>query len=101
MSWDRTDSEYRRGLAWGAVGVLVFSLTLPATRAAVPELGVVFVGLGRALVAALLSGVLLLILKDRPPQRRHSPGLCLVSLGVAFWFPLLSAQALRRVPASL
>jgi drug/metabolite transporter (DMT)-like permease len=88
-----------KGLAWGALGVLAFSLTLPATRAAVPELGGTVVGLGRALVAALLAGLLLLALRERPPGRRHWPGLAVVVLGVVVGFPLCSALALRAVPA--
>lgn len=40
------------GLAYGFLGVLVFSLTLPATRLAVAEIDSNFVGLGRALVAS-------------------------------------------------
>jgi drug/metabolite transporter (DMT)-like permease len=48
-------SRTREGLLWGGLGVLAFSLTLPATRAAVPEMGGLVVGLGRALLA--LGGV--------------------------------------------
>ena len=49
----------RRGLLWGLVGVVAFSLTLPATRFAVVWLDPMFVGLGRAVVAAALAaGVL-------------------------------------------
>jgi hypothetical protein len=54
------------GLLMGTLGVLGFSLTLPATRAAVPELGGTVVGLGRAIVAALLAALLLLALRERP-----------------------------------
>ena len=45
--------DRRRGLLWGLVGVVALSLTLPATRFAVVWLDPVFVGLGRALVAAV------------------------------------------------
>ncbi|CAA9561533.1 MAG: Permease of the drug/metabolite transporter (DMT) superfamily [uncultured Thermomicrobiales bacterium] len=87
------------GAAYGFLGVLAFSLTLPATRAAVPELGGVVVGLGRAVVAAALAGALLLLLRERPPARRHRRGLAIVALGVVIGFPLCSALALRSVPA--
>ncbi len=92
-------SRETKGLAWGMLGVLAFSLTLPATRAAVPALGSTVVGLGRALVAASLAGLLLLALRERPPARRHWPGLAVVALGVVVGFPLCSALALRAVPA--
>ena len=95
-----TDAQRRKGLALGALGVLGFSLTLPATRLAVDELGGTITGLGRAEVAAALAGVLLLVMRERPPARRHWPGLAMVALGVVIGFPLLSALALQSLPAS-
>ena len=44
-----------QGLAWGFIGVAIFSLTLPATRVAVVELDPVLVGLGRSLAASVLA----------------------------------------------
>ncbi len=49
-------SRMREGLLPGGLGVLAFSLSLPATRAAVPELGSTVTGLGRALVVACALG---------------------------------------------
>jgi len=88
------------GLLMGTLGVLGFSLTLPATRAAVPELGGTVVGLGRAIVAALLAALLLLALRERPPARCYWPGLAVVALGVVVGFPLCSAIALEHLPAA-
>lgn len=95
-----TWSAATKGIAFGLAGVLAFSLTLPATRAAVPELGGTFVGLGRALVAAFLAAILLFSRGERLPERRHWPALAKVALGVVVGFPWLSALALRSVPAS-
>ena len=55
----RTARERRHGLLWGLLGVASFSLTLPATRVAVADLDPVFVGLGRAVVAATLAAIVL------------------------------------------
>ena len=93
-------SRTREGLLLGGLGVLAFSLSLPATRASVPELGSVGVGLGRALVAAVLAGVLLAVRRERLPERRHWPRLALVAGGVVVGFPLLSAMALRNMTAT-
>jgi drug/metabolite transporter (DMT)-like permease len=79
--------------------MLGFSLTLPMTRVAVRELPPVFVGLGRSLVAAALGAAVLWIRRSPRPARRHLPGLALVAGGVIVGFPLLTAFALRRVPA--
>jgi drug/metabolite transporter (DMT)-like permease len=89
----------RSGFLWGFVGVMAFSFTLPATRLAVPELGGTVVGLGRALLAALLAAALVLVLRERPPDRRYWGSLVIVALGVVVGFPLLTAFALQHVPA--
>ncbi|MEO5765322.1 MAG: DMT family transporter [Casimicrobiaceae bacterium] len=94
------DARPRRGMAWGLVGVVAFSLTLPATRFAVAYLDPVFVGLGRAVVAALLAASVLVLKKARWPGRALLARLALVAAGVVVGFPLFSAFAMRYVPAS-
>jgi len=88
------------GLVYGFLGVLGFSLTLPATRIAVAELDPTFVGLGRALVAASMAALLLTRARQPRPNKRQLYSLLLVAAGVVIGFPLLSAWAMRRVPAS-
>lgn len=90
----------RQGIALGALGVVAFSLTLPATRAAVPTLGVMFVGLGRAAVAGVLAGCYLLASGTPVPRRAEWRSLVIVALGVVFGFPLLAAFAMRSLPAA-
>lgn len=93
-------ADRRRGLLFGLVGVACFSLTLPATRIAVAGLDPVFVGLGRAVVAAVLAGCTLAALRVRWPGRAALPGLAVVAAGVVVGFPLFTAWAMRHVPAS-
>ena len=81
------------------LGVLCFSFTVPATRAAVPELGALLVGAGRSVIAGLLALAVLLVRRERLPARADLMPLLLVALGVVFGFPLCSAIALRSVPA--
>ncbi|UQN08134.1 DMT family transporter [Deinococcus sp. QL22] len=88
------------GWWWAALGVLCFSFTLPATRIAVPEFGGYMVGFGRAVIAGLLALILLLIRRERLPERRHWRGLGLVALGVVFGFPVFTSLALQTVPSS-
>ena len=88
------------GLAYGFVGVLVFSLTLPATRVAVSGFDPVFVGLGRAIVAAGLASLLLVVTHQPIPPLKSLPSFCIVVGGVVIGFPLLSAIAMRDAPAS-
>ncbi|HEY3494660.1 MAG TPA: DMT family transporter [Polyangiaceae bacterium] len=82
-----------------AAAVLGFSLTLPATRAAVPELGAWFVAAGRSVLAGLLALLLLGVRRERFPAA-HAKSLVLVAATVVFGFPLATALALRSVPAS-
>ena len=90
----------RAGLWYGLLGVLSFSLTLPATRVAVAYLDPTVVGLGRALVAAVLAAVLLKATRQRLPTRVELHSLAIVACGVILGFPFLSAWALRQVPAA-
>jgi drug/metabolite transporter (DMT)-like permease len=88
------------GVIYGFVGVLIFSLTLPATRMAVTGFDPVFVGLGRALIAAGLSLTLVIATRQPIPPRRFLPQFMIVILGVVIGFPLLSAIAMHDAPAS-
>jgi drug/metabolite transporter (DMT)-like permease len=89
-----------RAVFWGAVGVVLFSLSLPAMRVAVEDLDATFVGLGRAIVAAILAGALLALRREPIPDRRDLPRFALVGFGVVIGFPLLSALALQHLTSA-
>lgn len=89
-----------KGWWWGILGVLMFSGGIPATKLAVAELPVLFVGTGRALVAAILSLCLLVALKQKMPNRQHWPALAIVAFGAVFAYPIFSAIAMQTVDAS-
>jgi drug/metabolite transporter (DMT)-like permease len=95
-----TKNDRRKGLVLGLVGVASFSLTLPATRVAVAALDPVFVGLGRAVVAAVLAATVLAVMRVPWPGWAMLPRLALVAAGVVVGFPLFSAWAMRFVPAA-
>jgi drug/metabolite transporter (DMT)-like permease len=100
MSEDPRSQKELIGFVYGFVGVLIFSFTLPATRIAVSGFDPVFVGLGRAIVAAGLSLILLVLTRQTIPPLRFLPSFCIVVAGVVIGFPLLSAIAMRDAPAS-
>jgi drug/metabolite transporter (DMT)-like permease len=93
-------SQEKRGLLFGCFGVLCFSFTLPMTRLAVAELDPMIVGAGRALVAAIFGGALLLWNRVPLPERRHWLSLVVVALGAILGFPLLTSLALRGAPSA-
>lgn len=96
----RSRAAETEGLLLGLLGVAAFSITLPATRVAVGSLHPLFVGLGRALLATLLAGLYLAMIRSRLPRREHWPGIGVVALGVVIGFPVLTAYAMRYVDAS-
>ncbi|MCW5636295.1 MAG: DMT family transporter [Rubrivivax sp.] len=106
---DAGDDEARRvrGLAWGALGVVMFALTMPMTRLAVgdqaaPQLPPAFVTAARAGLAGLLGLAYLLVAcggRLRVPARPLWPALAVSAAGTVIGFPLGLAIALREVPA--
>lgn len=89
-----------RGLAWGALGVLAFSLSLPTTQVAVRQFGWAFATSGRAVAAAALAAVYLALRRPRLPGRALLPGLLAVAAGVVVGFPLFTALALQRTDSA-
>lgn len=95
----------RAGLSWGLLGVLAFSFTLPLTRIAVGEgsgggMSPLFIGSARAVIAASLAALALVLTKQRLPRGRQWIRLAVVAGGVVLGFPLLTSFALSTSPAS-
>jgi drug/metabolite transporter (DMT)-like permease len=80
--------------------VASFSLTVPFTRVAVGGLSPLFIGAGRAVVAALLAAVALALTRQRLPTGTQWARLAVVAGGIVAGFPLLTSYALTTVPAS-
>ncbi len=90
----------RNGILWGLLGVAAFSLTVPLTRLAVGGLSPLFVGSGRAVLAAILAALALTLARQPLPQGKQWLRLGVIAAGIVFGFPLLSSMALASVPAS-
>ena len=93
-----------KGLWLGLLGVAIFALTLPMTRLAVgtpeaPLMSGLFIALGRAVVAAGLSAVFLVLTRAPLPRREDWWPLAITAGGVVFGFPLLTSIAMRHVEA--
>ena len=100
MSVDVHPRRQRQAVFLGLIGVVIFGLTMPATRAAVLELDPVFITLGRALLAALLAAITLAVARPQPPQRRDWGRLFWFSVCSIIGFPLLMTTAMQFAPAS-
>lgn len=92
----------RSGFAWGVLGVLAFSFTVPLTRIVVQHgaMSPLFVGSGRAVVATLLATGALALTRQPLPRGIVWGRLMIVAGGVVIGFPLLTSYALTTVPAS-
>ncbi|SMD11085.1 DMT family transporter [Kibdelosporangium aridum] len=82
------------GITLGALGVLGFSFSLPATRLAVAGLDPWFVAFGRAAVAGLLAVAYLAFVRAPLPSRDQVRRLVIVALGIVIGFPLFTSLAL-------
>ncbi|CCD85548.1 Conserved hypothetical protein; putative membrane transport protein [Bradyrhizobium sp. ORS 285] len=88
------------GWGSGAIGMTIFSGSLPATRAALDGFTPFFLTGARATLAALLAALCLASLRQPLPGRRELPSLLIVALGVVVGFPLLTALALQHVTSA-
>lgn len=84
----------------GFIGVLIFSGSLPATRVAVMDFNPTFLTSARAAIAGLLGIAMLLLFREKRPERGDLISLVIVALGVVVGFPLLTALALKHVTSA-
>jgi drug/metabolite transporter (DMT)-like permease len=84
----------------GFLGVLIFSGSLPATRVAVADFDPLFLTVARASIAALLAFALLVVFREKRPERSDLPSLLVAALGVVVGFPLLTAFALQYITSA-
>ncbi len=79
---------------------MMFSLTLPMLRIAIPAFGPLFSGIGRSSVACIVAAVILLVTRAQLPTFRQFKQLAIICLGTVIGFPLLTAFAMQTVSAS-
>ena len=97
-------SDITRGLWLGLLGIVIFAATLPMTRLAVgtpdaPQMSGLFIAMGRAVVAAMLSVIFLLVTRAPLPKRENWLPLAITAGGVVLGFPLFTSVAMRHVEA--
>jgi drug/metabolite transporter (DMT)-like permease len=88
------------GILFGALGVVAFSFTLPMTSLALTSFPSLFLGAGRAVVAAAIAIVVLVLTRTKLPTGRQWLRLAVVALGVVVGFPFFTSFALQFVPSS-
>ncbi|ESZ06883.1 MULTISPECIES: DMT family transporter [unclassified Mesorhizobium] len=93
---DKTASGWMNGF----IGVLIFSGSLPATRVAVADFDPIFLTSARAAIAGLLGLAMLMLFRQKRPERGDFLSLVIVALGVVVGFPFLTALALKHVTSA-
>jgi drug/metabolite transporter (DMT)-like permease len=96
---ERKMNAATEGLIYGFLGVLAFSFTLPLTRYAAPELGGLFIGIGRAILAATIALIVVLVRQERVPDRKYWLPIMIVACGTVFGFGPMSSIAMQSLPA--
>lgn len=98
------NQQTNRGFLYGLLGVTAFSLTLPFTKIAVVELHPLFIGFGRAFVAAVPAMFILLLFSKKTeqplPNKKQFLQLIAISLGIVVGFPIFISLAMRYVPSA-
>jgi len=93
-------ASQRQGLLFAFVGVLLFSFSLPMTKWALESFNPFFTATGRAVVAAPLAAIVLLVRKVPLPGRAYLRPLLFTTLGAVFGWPILIALALQRTTSA-
>ncbi|MER6816521.1 DMT family transporter [Spirillospora sp. NPDC000708] len=88
------------GIWLAALGVLIFSFTLPGTEYGLEGLDPYLIGVGRSAAASVLAAIALLSVRARRPCGREWGALAVAAAGVVFGFPILSTLALDRGASS-
>lgn len=94
------ENNITKGMLLGFIGIVCFSLTLPATSIAVPYFGATIVGLGRTVIAAIIVSIIFIFKKESLPTKKQMKSLSIVAVGVVLAFPLLTTFAMESLPVS-
>lgn len=97
---EKQDKPPMSGWINGFLGMIIFSGSLPATRAAVLDFDPLFLTVARASIAGLLALLLIVTLRGTRPNGAQVLSLIVVALGVVIGFPLLTAFALQHVTSA-
>lgn len=89
-----------RGWVNGFIGVVIFSGSLPATKAAITGFPPDFLTILRASIAGALAAIILIVLQQNIPHRKQLIPLSVVAIGVVIGFPFLTALALQHVSSA-
>lgn len=80
--------------------MIIFSMTLPATKIAVPEFGAIPVSFYRATIAGIAALLYVVASKISLPRKQDLLSLCIIAALISFAFPISIAIAMQDLPSS-
>ncbi len=89
-----------RGWVNGFIGVVIFSGSLPAIKAAIAGFPPDFLTILRAIFAGVLAIIILMVSQQNIPHKKQLIPLSIVAIGVVIGFPFLTALALQHVSSA-
>lgn len=92
--------QKNEGWICGAIGVVIFSCSMPATQAALMGFSPLFLTLARAALAGVAACGVLVAFPQPRPAGQDLISLLIVVAGAVLGFPLLSALALQQINAA-
>ena len=88
------------GMLIGLIGVIIFALTLPASKLAVEVFHPAFVSFGRAFIAGLAGLIYILIKKAPIPRLAVIKRILFIVFGIVVGFPFLMTLAMAKGSSS-
>lgn len=89
-----------KGMWMGMIGVVTFSLTLPATKLAVPVFGAIPSAFYRSSIAGIIAIIYVWLYKPPVPKLKDVLPLSIIGLLIAFVFPVGIAIAMKDLPSA-
>lgn len=89
-----------KGIWFGVIGVVIFSMTLPATKIAVPEFGALPLSFYRATIAGIVALIYVMATKIQLPRKEDLLTLGIIATLICFAFPISIAIAMKDLPSS-
>lgn len=90
----------KTGLLWALFGVFLFSISLPMTKWALESFNPFFTAMARAVIAASLAIVILIVRRTPIFARKDLTAFIYTMLGAVFGWPILIALALTRTTSA-
>jgi drug/metabolite transporter (DMT)-like permease len=89
-----------KGIWLGLIGIVIFSLTLPATKLAVPIFGAIPSAFYRSTIAGIIAILYVAWKGWQPPSKKDYSSLAIIALLITIIFPISISIAMQTLPSA-